>query len=104
MLRHVTGVMMMMTQAELEEVGVLAHEEVWQEVMEREKGSSMVETAEAGVIGGTAVGGLVGLLAGAGEGDGKWGKLPVNWGKLPVCTRGRCRFLPVLEKIFGRFL
>jgi hypothetical protein len=69
-----------MTQAELEgavaalheagfsgdEVGVLAHEEVWQEVMEREKGSSMVETAEAGALGGTAVGGLVGLLAGAG--------------------------------------
>src|SRR5687768_204592 len=78
MLSHVTG--LFITQAELErvvaalhaagfsgdEVGVLALEAVWQEAMEREKSSSMVETAEAGVLGGTAVGGLVGLLAGAG--------------------------------------
>jgi hypothetical protein len=78
MLNQVTG--LFMTQDELEravaslheagfsgdEVGVLAQETVLQGAMQQEKNSSMVETAEAGVLGGTAVGGLVGLLAGAG--------------------------------------
>jgi hypothetical protein len=50
-----------------DEVGVLGQEETFQEWAGQEQAESTIETAEAGLLGGTALGGLVGLLAGAGS-------------------------------------
>lgn len=50
-----------------DEVGVLGQEELLREWADREKTEATIETAEAGLLGGTALGGLVGLLAGAGS-------------------------------------
>lgn len=47
------------------EVSILASEEVVEDVVDDERRESAVESAGAGALGGTALGGLVGLIAGA---------------------------------------
>lgn len=47
------------------EVSVLARQEVVEDVIDDERGESAVESAGVGALGGTALGGLVGLIAGA---------------------------------------
>jgi hypothetical protein len=47
------------------EISVLAREEAVEDIIDDERGESAVETAGAGALGGTALGGLVGLIAGA---------------------------------------
>jgi uncharacterized membrane protein len=48
-----------------EEVSILAHRETVADIVDDERGESAVESAGVGALGGTALGGLVGLIAGA---------------------------------------
>ena len=50
---------------ERDEVSILARREVVEDVVDDERGESAVESAGVGALGGTALGGLVGLIAGA---------------------------------------
>ena len=47
------------------EVSILAREEVVEDIVDDERGEAAVESAGVGALGGTALGGLVGLIAGA---------------------------------------
>lgn len=48
-----------------DEVSVLARREVVEDIVDDERGESAMESASVGALGGTALGGLVGLIAGA---------------------------------------
>lgn len=48
-----------------DEVSILARQEVVEDIVDDERGESAVESAGVGALGGTALGGLVGLIAGA---------------------------------------
>lgn len=48
-----------------DEIGLLAQREAVEEVLDSDREEAAVESAGAGVLGGSALGGLIGLLAGA---------------------------------------